>query len=194
MRGLSMATHKDYDENLLWAFIESVGLEKDCEDFCKTKSREALEKAKAEPIGDRTFNWEGHYSKYCYEISGEDFDDTAEFNYLIQDKGYIPISYVDPSSSDPEYNTMTLADDEYISLREMEAISKIDFDEVLDRLIAFANGDLGEGDQNYYFDDYGFDVMPTKEQFKAWLEQLKFVKSEVDSEHGASDFFYESTF
>ena len=41
---------------------------------------------------------------------------------------------------------------------------------------------------------YGFDVMPTKEQFKAWLEQLKFVKSEVDSEHGASDFFYESTF
>ena len=189
-----MANHKDYDENLLWAFIESVGLEKDCEEFCKTKSKEALEKAKAEPIGDRTFNWEGHYSKYCYEISGEDFDDTAEFNYLINDKGYIPISYVDPSSSDPEYNTMTLADDEYISLREMEDISKIDFDEVLSRLIAFANGDLGEGDQNYYFDEYGFDVMPTKEQFKAWLEQLKFVKSEVDSEHGASDFFYESTF
>ena len=76
----------------------------------------------------------------------------------------------------------------------MEEISKIDFDEVLDRLIAFANGDLGEGDQNYYFDEYGFDVMPTKEQFKAWLEQLKFVKSEVDSEHGATDFFYESRF
>ena len=189
-----MANHNDYDENLLWAFIESVGLVKDCEEFCKTKSQEALEKAKAEPIGDRIFNWEGHYSKYCYEISGEDFDDTAEFNYLIQDKGYIPINYVDPSSSDPEYNTMTLADDEYISLREMEEISKIDFDEVLDRLIAFANGDLGEGDQNYYFDDYGFDVMPTKEQFKAWLEQLKFVKSEVDSEHGAADFFYESRF
>jgi hypothetical protein len=193
MRGIIMANHKDYDENLLWAFIESVGLEKECEEFCKTKSREALEKAKAEPIGDRIFNWDGHYSKYCYEISGEDFDDTAEFNYLIQDKGYIPISYVDPSSNDPGYNTID-ENVEYISLREMEEISKIDFDEVLDRLIAFANGDLGEGDQNYYFDDYGFDVMPTKEQFKAWLEQLKFVKSEVDSEHGASDFFYESTF
>jgi hypothetical protein len=193
MQGIIMANHKDYDENLLWAFIESVGLAKECEEFCKTKSKEALEKAKAEPIGDRTFNWEGHYSKYCYEISGEDFDDTAEFNYLIQDKGYIPISYVDPSSNDPGYNTID-ENVEYISLREMEEISKIDFDEVLSRLIAFANGDLGEGDQNYYFDDYGFDVMPTKEQFKAWLEQLKFVKSEVDSEHGAADFFYESRF
>ena len=193
MRGLSMAKHNDYDENLLWAFIESVGLEKDCDEFCKTKSKEALEKAKAEPIGDRTFNWKGHYSKYCYEISGEDFDDSTEFNALINDKGYIPISYVDPSSSDPDYNTID-ENEEYISLREMEEISKIDFDEVLSRLIAFANGDLGEGDQNYYFDEYGFDVMPTKEQFKAWLKQLKFVKSEVDSEHGASDFFYESTF
>jgi hypothetical protein len=76
----------------------------------------------------------------------------------------------------------------------MEAISNVDFDEVLSRLIAFANGDLGEGDQNYYFDDYGFDVMPTKDQFKDWLEQLRFVKSEVESEHCATDFFYESTF
>lgn len=54
-----MDENEEYSADLLWAFIGSVGLTKECEEFCKKKTAEAIEKAKAAPVGDRCFNWEG---------------------------------------------------------------------------------------------------------------------------------------
>jgi hypothetical protein len=64
----------------------------------------------------------------------------------------------------------------------------------LERLINFCDGDIGSGDHCYDFDEFGFDVNPTKEQFAEWLEQLRFVKDEVETNLDASEFFEESGF
>ena len=186
-----MATHGDYDEELLWAYIESVGLTKECEEFCKMKAAEAIKKAKEEPIGDRYFKWEGHYTKYCYEMSGEDFYGSTAFNRKCRE--YIPITFYDPSSSEKNFNQLP-TDKELVSLREMEELCDVTFDEVLERLMDFCDGEIGDGDHCYDFDEFGFEVKPTKEQFTEWLEQLRFVKDEVETNLDASEFFEEGGF
>ena len=153
---------------------------------------EAIKKAKAEPIGDRCFKWEGHYTKYCYELSGENFHDSGDFNWKCREK-YIPITFYDPSSSDKEFNQLP-TDKELVSLREMEELCDVTFDEVLERLMDFCDGEIGDGDHCYDFDEFGFDVDPTKEQFTEWLEQLRFVKDEVETNLDASAFFEEDGF
>ena len=75
-----MDKNEEYSADLLLAFIGSVGLTKECEEFCKMKTAESLKKAKAEPIGDRCFKWKGHYTKYCYKMSGENFYGSTAFN------------------------------------------------------------------------------------------------------------------
>ena len=156
------------------------------------KTAEALKKAMAEPIGDRCFNWEGHYTKYCYELSGENFYDSGAFNWKCRES-LIPITFYDPSSSEKEFNQLP-KDKELVSLREMEELCDVTFDEVLERLTNFCDGDIGSGDHCYDFDKFGFDVDPTKEQFTEWLEQLRFVKDEVETNLDASEFFEEGGF
>lgn len=187
-----MATHGDYDEELLWSYIESVGLTKECEEFCKTKEAEALKKAKEEPVGDRCFNWQGHYSKYCYELSGDDFYDTSSFNNLCSGQ-YIPIKFYDPSSRDEAFNKIPDGV-EVISLRDMEEISNVTFDEVYERLVDFCDGNIGEGESCYCFDEFGFDVKPSMKQLKDWLEQLRFPANEVEEALESSEFFEEGGF
>ena len=187
-----MDENEEYSADLLWAFIGSVGLTKECEEFCKMKTAEALKTAKAEPIGDRCFKWEGHYTRYCYELSGENFHDSGAFNWKCREK-YIPITFYDPSSSEKEFNQLP-TDKELVSLREMEELCDVTFDEVLERLMDFCDGEIGDGDHCYDFDEFGFDVGPSKAQFTEWLEQLRFVKDEVETNLDASAFFEEDGF
>ena len=79
-------------------------------------------------------------------------------------------------------------------MREMEELCDVTFDEVLERLTDFLDGEIGEGDHCYDFDEFGFDVDPTKEQLTEWLEQLRFVKDEVETNLDASAFFEEDGF
>lgn len=187
--------NENIDKELLWEFIDSKGLLYECIKFCQNKQIEAQKAGEQEPVGDRTFFWDGHYSKYCYEVSGENFDHTSNFNGLLNEWSIIPITFYDPSSNRAGYNTIP-DNVEVVSLREMEELTEgeVSFDEVYRNLCKFTDGDIGEGSSCYYFDNFGFEYAPTNEQLKEWLEQLRFVKDDITDDTCSEDFFNDRGF
>lgn len=187
--------NENIDKELLWEFIDSKGLLNECIKFCQNKQIKAQKAGEQVPVGDRTFFWEGHYSKYCYEVSGENFDHTQSFDDLCDEWSIIPITFYDPSSKDNSRNTIPV-DVEVVSLREMEELTKgcVHFDDVYNYLIEYTNGNIGEGSSCYYFDNFGFEYAPTNEQLKEWLEQLRFVKDDITDDTCSEDFFNDRGF
>lgn len=181
------------EEKHLIDFIKSKGLAEECEKYCELKEKEERELASKVAVGDREFHWEGHYTGCCYEMSGEHFNRTSTFNDLCVERNYIPVEYFDPSSEVKAWNTIP-ENEEIISLREMEEKYDVKFDKVFKYLRSFVNGNIGKGNRCYDFADFGFDVYPTDEQLKTWLEQLRFVVSSINDDVKSYDWFNDEGF
>lgn len=158
-------------ENLL-KFIDEQGLRSKCEDYCKQLAEAEQLEMMATPIPMRKFRWKGHYTKCCYELSGERFNHSDTFEFIIMDKELIPIDYSEPDND----SDLALSDSE-IRIKD-SLVDCLKFNYIKKRLLDFCDGDLGEADAYYDFDQFGFEQTPTDSELVEWLGNLIVDKDE----------------
>lgn len=154
-------------ENLI-AFLKEKGLYEECGEWCQpryVKQEQDKIKAKEEqPLVNRVFFWQGHYTRCCYESSGERFNDTMAWGYFVNNEDLLPFEYKDPARMDyqPDLKMNIKLKDCY------------HFDLLCDKLLSFVNGDLNDDVSRCYdFDKFGFDNPPTEDMLKEWLGNLE---------------------
>ena len=154
-------------ENLI-AFLKEKGLYEECGEWCQPRyvkqEQDKIKEKDEQPLVNRVFFWQGHYTRCCYESSGERFNDTLSWGYFVTNEDLLPFDYKDPArmdyKPDPKMN---------IKLRDCE-----NFDLLCDKLLSFVNGDLKEDvDRCYDFDKFGFDNPPTEDMLREWLGNLE---------------------
>ena len=154
-------------ENII-PFLKEKGLYEECGEWCQPRyvkqEQDKIEAKRNQPLVDRIFNWEGHYTRCCYESSGERFHDSLEWGYFVTNEDLLPFDFKDPARKDykpdPKMN---------IKLKDC-----YHFDLLCDKLLSFVNGDLVEYvDRCYDFDKFGFDNPPTEDMLREWLGNLE---------------------
>jgi hypothetical protein len=154
-------------ENLI-AFLKEKGLYEECGEWCQPRyvkqEQDKIKEKDEQPLVNRVFFWQGHYTRCCYESSGERFNDTLSWGYFVTNEDLLPFDYRDPArmdyKPDPKMN---------IKLRDCE-----NFDLLCDKLLSFVNGDLKEDvDRCYDFDKFGFDNPQTEDMLREWLGNLE---------------------
>ena len=154
-------------ENLI-AFLKEKGLYEECGEWCQPRyvkqEQDKIKEKDEQPLVNRVFFWQGHYTRCCYESSGERFDDTLSWGYFVTNEDLLPFDYRDPARMDYQPDPKMK-----IKLRDCE-----NFDLLCDKLLSFVNGDLKEDvDRCYDFDKFGFDNPPTEDMLREWLGNLE---------------------
>lgn len=154
-------------ENII-AFLKEKGLYYECGEWCMPlylkQEKEKADKKANQPVRERHFCWEGHYTRCCYESSGERFNDSSSWDIIVNNLELIPVNYSDPT--DPECETA----EGFVKLKDCK-----EFNKIRQRMMDFVNGDLdSDVDRCYDFDKYGFDNEPSEEQLTEWLGNLEF--------------------
>lgn len=154
-------------ENLI-AFLKEKGLYEECGEWCQPRyvkqEQDKIKEKQEQPLVNRVFFWEGHYTRCCYESSGERFNDTLSWGYFVTNEDLLPFEYRDPArmdyQPDPKMN---------VKLKDC-----YHFDLLCDKLLSFVNGDLNDDVSRCYdFDKFGFDNPPTEDMLKEWLGNLE---------------------
>lgn len=154
-------------ENLI-AFLKEKGLYEECGEWCQPRyvkqEQDKIEAKQNQPLVLRMFFWEGHYTRCCYESSGERFNDSIPWGYFVTNEDLLPFDYNDPAREDykpdPKMN---------VKLKDCE-----NFELLFKKLNAFVDGDLdGDVDRCYDFDKFGFDNPPTEDMLREWLGNLE---------------------
>lgn len=153
-------------ENII-AFLKEKGLYYECGEWCMPlylkQEKEKADKKAIQPVRERHFYWEGHYTRCCYESSGKCFNDSSSWDIIVNNLELIPINYADPTDPECEYP------EGYVDLKDCK-----EFNKIRQRMMDFVNGDLDcDVDRCYDFDKYGFQNEPSEEQLTDWLGNLK---------------------
>lgn len=167
-------------EEYMEEFIKSKGLWEEFESFATKKQAErdaAIEKI---PVGDLTFAFKGHRSRYCYECSGSNFNEGGKFLYVL--KYFFEMDFVDPSSDDDTERALTKDEMERPSLDSIKSVlDEVDFDDLFDSLMSFVDH---QNDTFTYFlcDEFGFvERTPSREEIKEWLGNLLIDRDDADA-------------
>lgn len=158
-------------ENII-AFLKEKGLYYECGEWCmplylKQEKEKADKKAK-QPVRERHFYWEGHYTRCCYELSGERFNDSSSWDIIVNNLELIPVDYT-------ELEPTEKASEGYVKLKDIP-----EFNNICDRMMRFVDSDLdSDVDRCFDFDKFGFDNEPSKEQLTEWLGNLSVDANEV---------------
>lgn len=154
-------------ENII-AFLKEKGLYEECGEWCQPRyvkqEQDKIEAKRNQPLAERTFRWEGHYTRCCYESSGERFCDSMDWPYFVNNEDLLPFNFNDPArhdyKPDPKMN---------IKLKDCE-----NFELLFKKLSSFIDGDLPEDvDRCYDFDKFGFENPPTEAMLREWLGNLE---------------------
>lgn len=169
-----MFSEKSLTKANLIAFLKEKGLYEECGEWCQPRFEKAeQEKAAAlaaEPIPSRYFNWEGHYTRCCYEMSSERFDHSATWEYLINDLDLMPFNWSDPTDKDCERA------EGWVQFKDTKKFSA-----VCGRMLGFVDGVLDDDvDRCHDFDKFGFDNPPSKDALKEWLGNLWIDPDEIE--------------
>lgn len=174
--------------NNMIAFLNEKGLYDECLNYCKPlyekQEKDKQAKLDAVPIVARKFYWEGHYTRCCYEMSAENFYDTAPWGEFVWDMGLLPFNYNDPTDpqTDEPIDTATITT---VKLKDLKC-----FDKIRKRMHDFVDGNLDyEVERCHDFDKYGFYNEPTDEQLDEWLGNLEVDSTEFDDNYDAKDCF-----
>ena len=111
-----------HEETDMEEFIKSKGLWEEFESFEMQQKAKRDAAIRNTSVGDLQFGFKGHRSRYCYECSGSNFDESGPFIGLI--RGFFELDCVDPSSNS-ELDVALTKD-------EMERPSKSSINSVLD--------------------------------------------------------------
>lgn len=160
-------------ENII-AFLKEKGLYNECGEWCMPlylkQEKEKADKIAAEPIREREFYWEGHYTRCCYELSGERFDHTGSWEDVINELDLLPFNYSDPT--DPQCETA----EGFVKLKDTNK-----FNSLCARMIGFVNGGLDDDvDRCHDFDKFGFGHQPSDAALREWLGNLEVNPDEIE--------------
>ena len=160
-------------ENII-AFLKEKELYYECGEWCMPRylkeEKEKADKKAAEPIRDRNFNWEGHYTRCCYEMSSERFDHSASWEDLINDLDLMPFCWEDPT--DPNYERT----EGWVKLKDTNK-----FNSMCGRMLGFVDGVLDDDvDRCHDFDKFGFDNPPSHDALREWLGNLEVDPDEIE--------------
>lgn len=158
-------------EEIMSQFIESKGLMDEYRQFEKQKEAEELEELKNTPIGQLWFDFSGHYSKRCYELSGEDFYKSGTLNDVLYNF-FDEFDYVDPATAD---------DDMKEGLKPIkEILDEVDFQDLFGSFMEFINGE-GDTFSQYLCDDFGFaSYEPSRKELEEWFGSLLYDPEKAD--------------
>lgn len=151
------------------AFIEMKGLSDEYEQFETDKETKRVAEMKKVSVGDLPFDFNGHRSRYCYEMSGEDFDKGGSLNYILRNELDVPV--YDPSTTD-EYDLKEIKKLDMTKYKPLKELLGDDFDDVFDSLMDFVNQD-NETFDYFLCDEFGFsDRVPSDDEIKEWFGNL----------------------
>lgn len=167
-------------EEYMEEFIKSKGLWEEFESFATKKQAERDAAIKKIPVGDLTFNFKGHRSRYCYECSGSNFDEGDKFLYLL--KRFFEMDFVDPSSNDDTERALTKDEMEGPSLASIKSVlDEVDFEDLFDSLMSFVDH-TNETFTYFLCDEFGFvERTPSREEIKEWLGNLLIDRDDADA-------------
>ena len=171
-------------------FIKSKGLWEEFEAF------ETQQKAKREAairntsVGDLWFDFKGHRSRYCYECSGSNFDESGSFIGLL--RGFFELDCTDPSSHNELDISLTKDEMERPSKSAINSVlDEAEFNKLFDNLMRFVEH-KNDTFTFYLCDEFGFrERTPSSEEIKEWLGNLLIDRDEADAWRGAD---FESTY
>ena len=167
-------------EEYMEEFIKSKGLWEEFDAFAAKKQAERDAAVKKIPVGDLTFDFEGHRSRYCYECSGSKFDEGGRFLYVI--KNFFEMDFVDPSSDDDTQRALTKDEMEGPSLASIKSVlDEVDFEDLFDSLMSFIDR-KNETFTYFLCDKFGFvERTPSREEIKEWLGNLLIDRDDADA-------------
>lgn len=144
--------------------------------FILKKLEEKDEDQKKLSVGDLPFDFQGHYSKGCYECSGDNFNESGTFASVWRDRLYYAI---DPNTTEEYYrNVLEQNKDKYVKVTE--ALAEQEINVLHQRLLKFINHD----NDTFYFhltDKFGFTGrVPTDDEVLEWLKSLYIKNDYVD--------------
>lgn len=167
-------------EEFMEEFIRSKGLWEEFDAFATKKQADREEAIKKIPVGDLTFDFDGHRSRYCYECSGSNFDEGGRFLYVL--KNFFEMDFVDPSSNDDTQRALTKDEMEGPSLSSISSVlDEVDFEDLFESLMSFIDH-KNETFTYFLCDNFGFvERTPSREEIKEWLGNLLIDRDDADA-------------
>ena len=165
----------EYQLKLTEEFIKEKGLTYELHVFIQKKLEEKADKQNKMSVGDLPFDFEGHYSRLCYECSGDNFNESGTFAHVLRDRLYYA---VDPNTTDEYYkNVLENEKDKYVKVTE--ALTEEEIGVVHQKLMKFVNQENNTFDY-HLTDKFGFTGrVPTDNEILEWLKSLYIEKDNV---------------
>lgn len=159
--------------NYIYEFLRNKNLYEECEKYCNEQEAIELQKEKVKPISKRQFAWKGHYTRCCYELSGDRFDNSGQFATLMDNEGMFPVDVVIPDIDDEKFDPETC-----IHLKDIKKFKKI-----TKRFLDFVHGEPSKADRYYDWDSFGFSIKakPSDDELIEWLGNIFIDKSDADN-------------
>ena len=171
-------------------FIKSKGLWEEFETFetqQKAKREAAIQKTS---VGDLKFDFKGHRSRYCYECSGSNFNESGSFKGIL--RGFFEMDFVDPSSKGELDISLTKDEMERPSKASIKSVlDEAEFNKLFYNLMQFVDH-KNDTFTFYLCDEFGFrERTPSNEEIKEWFGNLLIDRDEADAWRNAT---FESTY
>lgn len=165
----------EYKLKLTEEFIKEKGLTYELHCFIQKKLEEKADEQKKLSVGDLPFDFEGHYSRACYECSGDNFNESGSFAHVLRDRLYYAI---DPNTTD-KYYKHALENEKEKYVKVTEVLTEEEIRTVHQHLMKFINHDNNTFDY-HLTDKFGFrDRVPTEDEVLEWLKSLYIEKRNV---------------
>lgn len=179
-----------HEETDMEEFIKSKGLWEEFESFEMQQKAKRDAAIRNTSVGDLQFGFKGHRSRYCYECSGSNFDESGPFIGLI--RGFFELDCVDPSSNSELDVALTKDEMERPSKSSINSVlDEAELNKLFDNLMRFVEH-KNDTFTFYLCDEFGFsERTPSGEEIKEWLGNLLIDRDEADAWRGAD---FESTY